>query len=203
MSIRDTSLDQKIIESAKKQFLEKGFLQTSLKDICKDAGVTTGAVYKRYNGKEDLFAEVVKPAIKIFENLDNETLNTYIQSEANNSLIESFDNTIDRTKHWIKELFKEKTALKILLCKSDGTVYSDFIQTLIENNAKDSYKFMKDLERKKICTVKMTKKEYHAIVTGYWTSVFEIFIHNFSLKEAMTFSEKLNTCYTWENFMEL
>lgn len=60
MAKRNTALDQPILESARKEFYEKGFEKASLKDICKNAGVTTGAVYKRYKDKEDLFSAVVQ-----------------------------------------------------------------------------------------------------------------------------------------------
>ena len=51
MAVRDTSIDPRLLESARKHFREKGFLGAQLSDICKDAGVTTGAIYNRYKGK--------------------------------------------------------------------------------------------------------------------------------------------------------
>ena len=59
MAVRDTSIDPKILDSAREEFLKKGFLKADLKTICDSAGVTTGAVYKRYKGKEELFSAVV------------------------------------------------------------------------------------------------------------------------------------------------
>ena len=47
MSVRDTSIDPRLLESARKEFMERGFLKAELKTICDNAGVTTGAVYKR------------------------------------------------------------------------------------------------------------------------------------------------------------
>ena len=55
MSVADRSIDPRIMESAKEEFLQKGFLDASLQEICKKAGVTTGALYKRFKGKEELF----------------------------------------------------------------------------------------------------------------------------------------------------
>ena len=40
---------EKIHDSAKKEFLEKGFLGASLRNIVKYAGVTTGAFYGYYD----------------------------------------------------------------------------------------------------------------------------------------------------------
>ena len=54
MSKPDRSIDPLILESARKEFLEKGFEKASLKEICAGAQVTTGALYKRYSGKENI-----------------------------------------------------------------------------------------------------------------------------------------------------
>ena len=44
----------KLLISAKQEFLEKGYQKASLRNICKNAGVTTGALYFFFQDKEDL-----------------------------------------------------------------------------------------------------------------------------------------------------
>lgn len=46
-------LDPRLLAAAKEEFLKKGYEKSSLVCICEAAGVTTGALYKRYKGKED------------------------------------------------------------------------------------------------------------------------------------------------------
>ena len=67
MSVADRSIDPRIIESAKEEFLQKGFLDASLQEICKNAGVTTGALYKRFKGKEELFCALVESTVQDLE----------------------------------------------------------------------------------------------------------------------------------------
>ena len=50
MARPDTSIDPRIMDSAKEEFRTLGFEKASLKSICQRAGVTTGALYKRYAG---------------------------------------------------------------------------------------------------------------------------------------------------------
>jgi len=45
----------KILDCGRKHFLKNGFEKASLRDICKDAGVTTGAFYRHFNDKNELF----------------------------------------------------------------------------------------------------------------------------------------------------
>lgn len=54
----------RILESAKDNFLHNGYQEASLKTICNQAGVTTGAFYHRFSGKEALYRAVVEPASK-------------------------------------------------------------------------------------------------------------------------------------------
>ena len=46
MAVADRSIDPRILESARTEFLASGFEKASLKTICEGAGVTTGALYK-------------------------------------------------------------------------------------------------------------------------------------------------------------
>ena len=63
MAKPDESIDPRILKSAKEEFLKNGFEKASLKTICTNANVTTGALYKRYKGKEELFGAIVQPTL--------------------------------------------------------------------------------------------------------------------------------------------
>ena len=52
---------EKIQEAALAEFLKKGFLGASLRQIVKNAGVTTGAFYGYFSSKEALFTAIVEP----------------------------------------------------------------------------------------------------------------------------------------------
>lgn len=51
----------KLLESAVAEFAEYGFQKASLRRICANAGVTTGALYFFFQDKEDLFQNVISP----------------------------------------------------------------------------------------------------------------------------------------------
>ena len=53
-----------LIEAAKKEFLEKGYNKASLRGICAKAGMTTGALYFFFDGKEDLYHAIVDGPVK-------------------------------------------------------------------------------------------------------------------------------------------
>jgi AcrR family transcriptional regulator len=47
-----------LIDTARKLFLERGYARVSADEICRDAGVTRGAMYHHFKDKRDLFGEV-------------------------------------------------------------------------------------------------------------------------------------------------
>ena len=55
-------LNEKILESARSEFLAYGYQDASLRRICRAAGLTTGALYKRYESKDSLFTALLNCA---------------------------------------------------------------------------------------------------------------------------------------------
>ena len=51
-------ISEKVELCAKKEFLEKGYVDASLRTIAAEAGTTTGTIYSRYGGKEGLFSAI-------------------------------------------------------------------------------------------------------------------------------------------------
>ncbi|MCM1578790.1 MAG: TetR/AcrR family transcriptional regulator [Ruminococcus sp.] len=62
MSDKDTR--ERLLNAAKAEFSKKGYSKASLRKICSDAGVTTGALYFFFKDKEDLFAQIVEPPLE-------------------------------------------------------------------------------------------------------------------------------------------
>lgn len=54
----DRETREKLIDSARREFMEKGYNKASLRKICADAGVTTGALYFFFEDKEALLGAI-------------------------------------------------------------------------------------------------------------------------------------------------
>lgn len=60
MEEQTATTPENIQKAALSEFLDKGFLGASLRQIVKNAGVTTGAFYGYFSSKEALFASIVE-----------------------------------------------------------------------------------------------------------------------------------------------
>ena len=122
MSKPDKTLDPKILDAAKKEFLEKGYEKASTNAICKSAGVTWGALQKRYSGKDALFCALVAPVAEEFKATligSNEDFHaqTKEQQEAT-ALHEGWDGN-----PFVDYIYAHFDVFRLLLCCAGGSSY--------------------------------------------------------------------------------
>ncbi len=121
---------EKLIEYAKTEFMEKGFEKASLRKICTDAGLTTGAVYFFFKDKNGLFGAIVdEPIKKISETLighfmnEGEDFRTYEHTEGDHD---------DFAEELIPVMYSYYDELVILLTKSQGSKYENIVDDFID-----------------------------------------------------------------------
>lgn len=121
---------EKLIECAKTEFMEKGFEKASLRKICTDAGLTTGAVYFFFKDKNGLFGAIVdEPIKKISETLINHFMNesgdfaTYEHTQGDHD---------DFAEEFITVMYSYYDELLILITKSQGSKYENIIDDFID-----------------------------------------------------------------------
>src|SRR5690606_9142608 len=51
-----------ILDAAKRCFLERGFRQTTIEEICAEAGVSPGALYRYFDSKAEIVAAIARDA---------------------------------------------------------------------------------------------------------------------------------------------
>ena len=80
---RDKKLShQRVLEAAKKEFLEKGFEGASIRTIGGNAGMTSAGLYCHCKDKEDLFNQIVEPMVlEMNKGFSQKSENTYGKTE--------------------------------------------------------------------------------------------------------------------------
>lgn len=116
---RRKQTEQKLIRSGRAEFLKKGYVKASLRDICKAADVTTGAFYFSFESKEALMTAILDPVIADYEHMCAELA----QRE------EEDPGTADDNERQIMEYLSEHRAEAIILMeRSEGSRYEGFRQ---------------------------------------------------------------------------
>ncbi len=199
MSIRDTSIDPRLIESAREEFMEKGFLKADLKTICDKAGVTTGAVYKRYKGKEELFCAVVKEATDILTSFVDVRSEVDLSSKTDEEILASWTMTEDNMMPLFKMLWKIRDEFVLLLDKSAGTSYENFGHDFAISMTDTYMQYYEEAVRRGLTTTVITKKEMHILCTSFWTAVYEPFVHGMKWKDMEEHCKIIYRFFNWSD----
>ncbi len=69
MQVLKDQVRNRIIASAKSEFLEKGFARASMRVIAENSEITVGNIYRYFSSKQLLFENVVHPAYLCVKNL--------------------------------------------------------------------------------------------------------------------------------------
>jgi AcrR family transcriptional regulator len=67
MQVLKDEVRDNIKQAAMKCFLVSGYMKTSMREISREAKLSTGNLYRYYPNKESLFNELVRPVVELFE----------------------------------------------------------------------------------------------------------------------------------------
>ncbi len=183
MSQRDTSIDPRLLASAREEFIKNGFLKADLKTICENAGVTTGAVYKRYKGKEELFSAVVGEVVNALDSFLENRARTDFSTLTDDEIAASWKMSYDSMIPMFRMLRSYGDDFKILIDRSAGTRFESFSHDYVIKMSYAYEQFYNEAYSRGIAKAKVSRDEFHILLTSFWSSICEPFVHDMSEKQ--------------------
>ena len=203
MEERSTATLEKIQQAALAEFLDKGFLGASLRQIVKNAGVTTGAFYGYFSSKEALFNAIVEPHAAALMGRFMEAQTTFAElpekEQPEHMGLES-----GRCVDWMVDyICAHREPVKLLLCCAEGTSYEHFVNNMVEVEVEYTHRYMEVLRRLGRDIPVLDKSLCHIIASGMFNGIFEIVVHDMPRDQAMRDVDQLRAFYTagWSKLM--
>ncbi|MCR5217431.1 TetR/AcrR family transcriptional regulator [Treponema sp.] len=198
MAIQKAGVYEKIMLSARKEFLEKGFTGASLRTISKNAGVTTGTIYSRFEDKTALFEEIVGEHAKKIVSIYNNGIDSYYNFNPEDKYSKMNDLTVDCISLMLDVIYGDYECSKILICSSKGTCYENFIHEMIQKEVDSTEDFARTMYKlgKIEDEENLDKGLFHMIASGFMSSFFEIVAHDMDRKVAERRIALLRKFYT-------
>ena len=196
MEEKSTVTLEKIQQAAMEEFSEKGFQGASLRQIVKQAGVTTGALYGYFSGKEALFASIVEPHAAALMGRFMEAQTTFAElpegEQPSHMGMES-----SQCVHWMVDyICDHREPVKLLLCKAEGTSYEHFVHNMVEVEVEYTLRYMDVLRRLGREVPELSQSLCHIIASGMMGGLFEIIVHDMPKEQALRDVEQFRTFYT-------
>lgn len=197
MSVRDTSIDPRLLQSAREEFQKNGFLKADLKTICDNAGVTTGAVYKRYKGKEELFGAVVSEAVEMLDNFISIRSDIDFSDMSDDEVRRLWIMNEEYTLDMFKMLWKIKDEFVLLLEKSAGTSYENFGHDFALRMTGAYMRYYFEAKNRGLAEAEISEAQMHVLCTSFWTAIYEPFVHKMSLEDIVDHCRVVCRFFDW------
>lgn len=194
---------EKIQEAALAEFLKKGFLGASLRQIVKNAGVTTGAFYGYFSSKEALFTAIVEPHASMLMSRFMEAQTTFAELPEEEQTKHMGVESRDHVAWMVGYICQHREPVKLLLCCAEGTSYEHFVHNMVEVEVEYTLRYMRVLRRMGRDIPQMSRSLCHIIASGMFNAIFEVVIHDMPYEQALRDVEQLQAFYTagWSKLM--
>ena len=187
---------ERIQQAALEEFSEKGFLGASLRQIVKNAGVTTGAFYGYFSSKEALFASLVEPHAAALMGRFMEAQTGFAELPEKEQPAHMGE-TSGRYVEWMVDyICQHREPVKLLLCRAEGTSYEHFIHNMVEVEVESTLRYMEVLHRLGKDIPQLNRSLCHIIASGMFNGLFEIVIHDMPREQAFQDVAQFRSFYT-------
>lgn len=183
MQVKKEGIKEKLISSARREFLEHGYADASLRVIAEKAGLTKGAVYSYFENKDALFCELAAPAISFIENefQCDKSCSAFKTQEA---LVDSYEVTIQGFRNCAHAVLDNYESFKLLLFCSSGASLQNYKEKIIQLYAQNFYKLLPIFTKTGSCREGViTEMFIHTLATTYVSFLEEIVLHEPERKE--------------------
>ena len=140
MQILKDDIRQRILATAREEFIAHGVRSTSIRTVARKAGIAAGNVYNYFSSKDDLLREVLRPLIA--------ALHRHILShnEERHLSIEVFD-ALDFQNEYIGAMKRMvrlyRPELRLLLFNAEGTSLAGYKERIVEHQLKTGKEYLR------------------------------------------------------------
>lgn len=193
MRKRVEGVQEKILECAIEEFLEKGYTDASLRVIAEKAGTSTNSIYVRFGDKEGLFSAIVEPVVEelkeMFQNIQ-ETFHSF-DKEVQQREVGRYSS--EEMLHMVDYIYDHFEIFRLLLDASYGTKFHNFVDWLVSIEEEYTWKWMEVTGYAPQMDGVMTRELLHMVFTSYFEGIFEIVRHGIEREDAKKYIDMLGT----------
>jgi AcrR family transcriptional regulator len=197
-----TASHEIIIKARREEFSQYGFKDASMRRIGERAGMTAAGLYRHFKNKEDMFNELVRPAVDDINSwLEAHRKRSY-RSLGNGGRDLWRDSEIDMMRELV---YPRKEEYSLLLNCAKGSGYENFLHDMVTEQQKHMIVAMEYLKSLGYPVHPISEKELHLLMTAYTSALFEPVIHDYSYEEALRCLEVVESFFLpgWEKLLGL
>ena len=192
--------EKRILETAKKEFLERGFQGTSMRRIAALAGVTTGALYGYFDSKEKIFDSLVEDSYNAVMNAYKDAHVEFAALPYDTQVSGMGDITAKCVEWCLEYIYDHLDEFRLILMCSEGTRYSNMVDEMMKVEEESTEEFIALMRKNGKEIPEIDPLLEHMVTSGYFTSFFEVVRHSVPREDARIYIQNLQAFYKagWE-----
>jgi AcrR family transcriptional regulator len=185
-NIQKKSLDtqERILQAGRSEFLAYGFMDASLRNIAKNAGVTTGAIYGYYPDKKALFDALVQmPASTLRQSMIG-VQDDFAAMPAELQMSDMYSFSTEALQKLFDFIYENLDAFKLIILCSAGTDYENYLDSLVEIECGNTARFTAAMKDAGFAIPEISANLSHVLASAYFQSLFEAVAHDMPRADA-------------------
>jgi AcrR family transcriptional regulator len=190
----------KIMAAAKAEFMEVGFDRASMRSIADRCGMTAAGIYRHCRDKEDLFDQIVSPAVERINEWIDAHVARYLDAVNQDERMQWGDSEIDMVREVVYPNMEE---YHLLLAKSQGSKHENFLHDLTQRHQNQLLSYMSMLKAQGYTVWNIEPEELHLLLSAYITAMFEPVVHNYTMEDALRYLNTVEAFFLpgWKQLM--
>lgn len=204
MAKPDESIEPRLLEAARQEFYSQGYEKASTNKICSNASVTTGALFKRYKNKDELFGAVVSSTAEKFK----EMLRTQYRSFEEMTIEEQKENAVQTEGHQepMQFIYDNLEDFRLLLGCAKGSSYENYKDEITDIIAGATISFMQATGSKPILDgMEVSVEVIRYLVGMHQHALFEIVMKEEDYERACIQAKQVHSFFdmAWAGMLQL
>lgn len=194
-----------IIASGTRLFLKNGYERTNLRELCKEAGITTGSFYRHFTSKEELFGYLVQPAIDGLYDMYDMSKELCFDSIEADCVKEVWRISTDTLRKLVEFIYLNFERFKLLLECADGTKYSSFVNDIVNVEVQNTFKMLEVMKMHGINVNNLCVNEFHMLSHAFLSCIFESVMHDYGKEDTLNYVQTIVEFFNagWQKVLDL
>ena len=160
-------------------------------------------MYKRYKGKEDLFNAVVEDIATELKNFVESRSDLDFTALSDDEIYDSWVMSYESMIPLFKLLYNNRDTVSLLIDKAAGTRYENFNHEYVTKMSYAYEQFYAEAYKRGLAQAKVTREEFHVLISSFWTCVCEPIIHDMSWEQIEDHCSIVCRFFNWQEVIML
>lgn len=185
MSRRAENTRQLILDSAKAEFLDRGFSGASLRAIAGKAGVTTGALYGYFSDKDELFAALVGEQVSFFQREFEAAQMAFRAMDVERQRECMHTHSAEALLMLVNYMYDHIDAFRLVLRGAAGTPFETWLEPVIAMEEESTKLFIRRLRDDGFPVKDVSDELVHILCSGFFHDIMQPVIHDMDRDAAL------------------